>query len=178
MIDNKKNMLAWFAKLWIGTTENGGSNKGQIVEMFQKAVDGKAQGEPWCMSFVQFCLKAVDAGMNEIAQATYPEHRVYKTEHCMTAYAQTPIVCRGQLPEVGSIVIWCLLDANKKQTTSGHCGIVVQVDANGDIHTVEGNTSTGKGDQREGEGCYLRLRKNGDVPGFVRIGYLKPWENA
>jgi hypothetical protein len=49
-IQIKERLLAFEAARWKGITEVGGPNKGQIVEMFQKAVDGKAQGEPWCFT--------------------------------------------------------------------------------------------------------------------------------
>lgn len=38
------------AKKWIGTTESGADNCGPEVELFQKAVDGKSQGEAWCFT--------------------------------------------------------------------------------------------------------------------------------
>jgi len=46
-IDRHK-LLVHEAKRWVRFTESGGDNRGQVVEMFQRAVDGKAQGEAWC----------------------------------------------------------------------------------------------------------------------------------
>jgi len=51
---------------WVGTMEKGGDNKGPEVEEFQKAVDGKAQKEPWCMAYVQFCIKKVEEKLSLI----------------------------------------------------------------------------------------------------------------
>ena len=47
----KMRLLVWSARLWVGMTEVGGNNRGQVVERFQRAVDGKASGEPWCAAF-------------------------------------------------------------------------------------------------------------------------------
>jgi hypothetical protein len=47
--------LVEFAKKYVGTKEDPKKdNSGELIVLFQKAVDGKAQGEPWCMAFTQF----------------------------------------------------------------------------------------------------------------------------
>jgi hypothetical protein len=46
----KTDLMIYEAKRWLNFVESG-NNKGQVVEMFQKAVDNVAAGEPWCMSF-------------------------------------------------------------------------------------------------------------------------------
>ena len=38
------------AEKTLGITEHGGENCGAEVEEFQRTVDGRAQGEAWCMS--------------------------------------------------------------------------------------------------------------------------------
>lgn len=48
--DFKIPFLILEARRWVGTTEVGGNNKGQLVEMWQKSVDKVAQGEPWCFT--------------------------------------------------------------------------------------------------------------------------------
>ena len=44
------------AEACVGIREQGGNNKGPLVELMQKTVDGKAQAEAWCMAFVQSML--------------------------------------------------------------------------------------------------------------------------
>src|SRR3954465_14170703 len=51
--------LCFEAEKWIGVEEES-ENKGRAVEKFQRAVDGKASGEPWCAAFVQFCVMEVE----------------------------------------------------------------------------------------------------------------------
>ena len=41
----KRRLLVAEAERWIGATEQGGNNQGQIVQMFQREIGG-AVGEP------------------------------------------------------------------------------------------------------------------------------------
>ena len=59
--DKLARLLIFEARRWVGMTEIGGNNRGQVVEMFQRAVDGKASGEPWCAAFVFFCVGMVES---------------------------------------------------------------------------------------------------------------------
>lgn len=152
---------------YLGTRESGGNNHGPEVEMFQRAVDGVASGEPWCMCFVQYCVKVVTNRFGII-------NKLYRSEHCLTVWNSTPLACRVALDDVqpGDIVIW-----QHGSTTSGHTGIIEAVnrDTYGHIvslRTVEGNTSDAS--MREGDGVYRRVRSpynNGTmkVRGFLRI---------
>lgn len=158
VIDPKKELVD-LAHRFVGVKESGGDNKGKEVEAFQKAVDGKAQGESWCMCFVQHCIK-------EIELTTGLKSDIFKSEHCMTVWNNTPVSSRLKDPEPGCIVIW-----NFVGTASGHTGIVTKV---GDrLETIEGNTSDGAGIVREGDGVYVRSRsKTGDVKMKV-VGFLR-----
>lgn len=163
-------MLCETAATYVGVREEGGYNKGKMVEEFQRAVDGKAEGESWCMAFVQYCLKKVDASGGAASW-------IFKTEHCLTCWNKTPKEARLTKPEVGSIVIWNHYQ-NGKPTTAGHTGIVEKiVDANTMI-TIEGNTGAGDGINREGDGVYRRKRLIGNSGSFVVLGFLKPWKNV
>lgn len=159
--------LIKLASSFVGVTESGGANKGPEVEMFQKAVDGKAVGEPWCCAFVQFCVKATDANVgtkNVLAQ----------TEHCVTLWNQTPPEARLEMPIPGCLIVWEKHDQGKP-TGLGHVGIVTKVLAGEFVQTIEGNTGAGPGVEREGDGVYLRKRPLNPV-GYMRIkGFLNPW---
>ncbi len=155
----KQGTLAWLAKQFDGVRESGGDNKGTFVERFQRAVDGKARGEPWCAAFVQYCLSAVD-------ELEGSKHLIPRTEATQPLWNTSPLHCRIDKPEVGAIVVW------RKTSATGHCGIVVKIEAD-TVVTVEGNT--GAGDQREGDGVAVKRRPKGQIPGFTLLGYLKPW---
>jgi uncharacterized protein (TIGR02594 family) len=158
---NKGLALILEARKWIGTTEVGGNNKGPSVEAFQKAVDGKAQGEPWCMAFVQFCVQKVAPSL------------LASSEHCLTVWNRTPREQRLEVPEPGCIMIW-----RHKGTDQGHCGIVSGFDGV-IISTIEGNTAPHRRDvEREGDGVYEVTRSMNGTPTMDVVGWLRPWQEA
>jgi hypothetical protein len=171
--EERQAALALFSRAFYGVREEGGNNRGPMVEKFQKAVDGIAQGEPWCMAFVQFCLKWVDelaARLGDGARTVLPP-----SELTTFVFNHAPVWARIDTPEEGAVVVWTKLDADGKPTLRGHCGIVSKVlpDA---VLTIEGNTSAEwNADQRDGDGVFVRLRTRGEIPGFQRLGYLRPW---
>lgn len=154
--------LVEIAKKYIGTKEEGGDNKGKQIEEFQKAVDGKAQGEAWCMAFVQFCIKEVEKLSGGLIKS-----EIFKSEHCMTVWNNTPKEQRLTTPEVGCLILWQFAG-----TSNGHVGIVTNVGPTR-VDTIEGNTGDGQGVVREGDGVYARNRsKTGDAKMKV-VGFLK-----
>jgi len=163
---NKEKLLNRFievGKSYLGVREEGRNNKGKQVEEFQKAVDGKASGEAWCMAFVQFCLKKLESEFNFLSP-------VHNAEHCLTVWNNTPNYLKSSTPNVGSIAIW-----RHGDTTNGHTGIVTGIDMNKKIfYTVEGNTKGTSDINREGDGVYecnrlLHPTDNMKLVGFIRI---------
>ena len=167
----KRRMLVYEAKRWLRFTESGGDNKGQVVEMFQKWVDGKAHGEPWCMSFSQFCAGQVDRLTDEIFRQSL-EHKslLKKTEHCVTCWNQSDPKCHMDYPIKGSLMIW-----RKGSTSSGHVGIVVDVKDDQTVMTIEGNTGPSEAVTREGDGVYLKERDIKGTYSMRVLGFLNPW---
>lgn len=149
---------------WLGTTEDKkiGDNKGTEVELFQRAVDGKAQGEPWCMAFVQFCIQQIET-KNKI------KCLVYKSEHCMTVFRESKHKCVKN-PAPGDIVIWRM-----GNTASGHVGIVNKILGDGWMETVEGNTSDSSKLDRNGDGIYLKKRSMTGSENFRVMGFIRPF---
>lgn len=173
--DIRKRLLVSEAKKWLSITEKGGDNCGEIIEMFQRTVDGKATKEPWCMDFVQYCLGQVDNMVDEIMQRSIESkfrNQIASYEHCLTVWKQTSSECVLNGPQMGSISIWQHGDSN-----NGHTGIVAAVNkAKGFMWTIEGNTGPqDKEIVREGDGVYLKKRniiKNGSMK---VLGFLNPW---
>lgn len=169
-VARKQIALVAEASRWIGVRERG-RNAGPEVEAFQRAVDGKANGEPWCLAFVQFCLAKVDA------REPGPGSWLYPTEHCLACWNQTTPKARvigADKVRAGDIVIW-QLHADGKPTAQGHAGIVTRSVRLGVIETIEGNTTGGGAVNGEGDGVYRRLRELG-APGALRFkGVLRPW---
>lgn len=152
------------SKKWIGVTEVG-NNAGPEVEMFQKAVDGKASHESWCMGFLQYCVKQVEQTTNVVSC-------LFKSEHCLTVWNKTPAYARRTVPEAGLICIW-----RHGDTMNGHTGVVIGLDEDNPriFLTVEGNTGNGPGVVREGDGVYMRSRLKNPNGSMKIVGFIDPF---
>jgi hypothetical protein len=157
---DRQRALAWLASQFDGVRESGGNNRGTLVERFQRAVDGKAEGEPWCLAFVMYCLDQVD----ELAGSH--AHLLPRTEATQLLWNSARAELKTDGPEVGAIIVW------RSGPGRGHCGIVTGI-VGGNVETIEGNT--GGGDQRDGDGVFRKRRINGQIPGMQLLGYLRPW---
>lgn len=152
------------AEKWIGVEEKGGNNKGPEVERFQKAVDGKAMAEAWCMAFVQFCLKEVCERFKVVAGP-------YASEHCLTVWNKSMASLRLKAPEVGALVIWQM-----EGTTNGHTGIVKDVVNATTFKCIEGNTGPEVGTvNRDGDGVYVKTRTTSGAGKMLVKGYIQPF---
>lgn len=138
------NKLLEVARAELGTTESpAGSNRTKYGRWMG------LDGQPWCMSFVQWCF----------AQAGRP--LPFKTGSCSALlrwYQANQPERVTQKPQPGDIVIYSF----------GHTGIVESV--SGNIATViEGNTSPGaSGSQDNGGGVYRRTRGRSTVTAYIR----------
>lgn len=132
------------ASKWLEVREKG-FNKGKEVEMFQKAADGRASGEPWCLCFVQYVAKQVAIQIDALGGSP-----LIKTEHCLTLFNHMDDSYKSKVGGRGMIPIW-----RHGTTTSGHTGIALD---SGKIYfnTIEGNTN--KAGSREGDGVYAKKR--------------------
>ncbi len=162
---DRQRMLAWLAAQFDGVREDAskGPNRGAFVERFQRTI-GKAEGEPWCVSFVQYCLAEVDKYAGWPSTAT--GHRLPKTESSQLLWNGSVEAMKTQAPEVGAVIVW------RKAPGVGHAGIVTEVTGD-NVMTIEGNTGTG--DQREGDGVAFKRRVKGQIPSMQLLGYLRPW---
>jgi len=150
------------ARQYIGVREIGGPNRGPEVELFQKAVDGRATSEAWCMAFVQFSIKAVE-DMHGI------ESRLHRSENCLAVWTRTPPELRLAInfpPGPGHIMIW-----NVPGTERGHAGIIMGRNTEGNFLTVEGNTNDAG--SREGDGVYVKTRTPTGSERFRVLGWLR-----
>lgn len=170
---NQNERVVALAKSFLGTKEEG-VNKGKWVEEFQKSVNGYANGEPWCLAFVQYCN-------NKIAAEDEVKRPLFQTEHCMTLWDKTPEAKKFIEPQVGDVVIWRKYvdqDGTTYTTLMGHAGIVSRLLDGGDYAVVEGNTSSGmRSFEREGDGVYEKIRKIDYQirAGLVLQGFIRPW---
>lgn len=173
----KMRSLRFEAKRWIGTIEKGGDNRGEMVEMFQRAVDGKASREPWCMCFVQYCIQMVDASLdNKYNQTLRHKRALFPSEHCMTTFHKSNSLLRINKPIEGCLILWRYYKADGTKTESGHVEIVTNLIDDQYVETVGGNTSDSSGVEREGDGVFQKKRDFTDKVGKMRVeGFLLPW---
>jgi len=175
MVNYKIAMLCAEAESWIGVLEEG-TNSGQLVEMFQRAVDNKAEKEPWCMSFVQYCIKMTEQKFPKIFhERTASISTIFRSEHCLTTWNKSPHL-RIEKPLKGSLCIWQRYEG-QKATASGHTGIIIEVHDDGGISVVEGNTNSGQAIESERDGVHLKRYNIGEVDhgALVLKGYLRVW---
>ena len=152
------------ARKWIGVTEDKskGDNRGKEVEMFQKAVDGKAQGESWCMAFVQFCIKQVEE-RNKI------QCLAYKSEHCLTVLRESKMKVVKD-PQPGDLIVWRF-----GNTANGHVGIVEKLLDGGRVMTIEGTTSDSQSVERNGDGVFSKNRSLAGSESMRVVGFIRPF---
>src|SRR4051812_35444672 len=139
-----------FAQAEVGQTEQPpGSNDSPRIAEYRTATAGSGIG-PWCSYFVSWAAKQAGAPIGEAGQG-------FGAVSAVSSWAQrtgrwTP-AASGTPPQAGDVIVW----------GGQHIGIVESVDAEGRIHTVEGNSSnmvTRRTHDASGDGA----------SGFVRLG--------
>jgi len=149
----------------VGIVEHG-YNRGDSVEAIQRNNGGKP-GQSWCGWTIAEILRR--AGATEpkyrggMAQGYINKRSIRATRVAKGYYRVSP----------GYIAVWAKYKG-KRNTGSGHVGIVVRQIANNKVQTVEGNTSNGEaGNQSDGDGIYKRTRMI-NLYGNFRIIYFTP----
>jgi CHAP domain len=167
-IKNKdaRSLMVYAAEACVGIREEGGNNRGPMVKLIQETIGG-ADGEAWCMSFVQTCIAYAEV-------KTGVKSPLPAGEHCMTVFNEAPKSSRVKtFPARGAVIIW-----KHGKGPAGHTGFFLEADGN-QMKTIEGNTESGldsRGNvERDGGGVYHGKRsmvKNGTM---VVQGFLKPF---
>ena len=165
MTPNPREILVQIAKSYEGVSEIGGDNEGQQIEEFQRAVNGRASKEPWCMCFVQFCVQRAVKESKRSSQ-------LYSSESVLEVWTKSSKFLRKSEPSPGLIVLWQM-----GTEPLGHCGIVLSTlnPLTKTFQTIEGNTGVGPMIERNGDGVYEKLR-NRNPKGTMRLlGFLDPF---
>lgn len=131
----------------------GNKNRGAQVEKYLAAV-GLGPGYAWCMAFVYWChLQAAEAMGRKVL--------MYKTGGVLEQWRQRKDKYRALSPQPGDIAI---MDYGKG---TGHVCIVLKVNEDGTIDTIEGNTND-EG-SREGYEVCRRKRPRAKILGYLRF---------
>jgi surface antigen len=116
-----------------------------------------ANGEPWCDMFISWCASQA-GGKDIVGKFAYtPDHAAWFKRRKQW----------GHTPKPGAIVFY-----NMGLGRISHVGLVIAVRPDGRIVTIEGNTSSGSGSQRNGGEVAMKVRSTNLVVGYGYPAYL------
>jgi hypothetical protein len=133
----------------VGVSEQPpGSNDSPRIAQYRQATAGSGVG-PWCAYFASWACRQAGVPLGDNGQGFGRVDDVY-------AWAQRTGRAipngSGVQPQPGDLIVW-----------DEHIGIVQSVDANGTIHTIEGNSSDKVSQRTYGS-------DGGGAVGYVRLG--------
>jgi hypothetical protein len=138
------------AQSQVGVSEQPpGSNDGPQIAQYRTATAGSGVG-PWCAYFVSWAAAQAGTPLGEAGQGFGSVSALYSWAQ-RTGRA-TPAGA-GVRPNPGDLIVW----------GGEHIGIVESVDADGSIHTIEGNSSNAVTRRTYGP-------DGGGATGYVHIG--------
>ena len=133
----------------VGVTEQPpGSNDSPRIAQYRQATAGSGVG-PWCAYFASWAARQAGVPLGDQGQGFGAVSDVW-------AWAQRSgkaIQPGTQTPQPGDLIVW----------GGRHIGIVESVDADGSIHTIEGNSSNAVSRRTYGP-------DGGGATGYVRLG--------
>ena len=129
----------------VGQTEQPpGSNNSPRIAQYRAATAGNPGPGPWCAYFVSWAARQAGAPLGDQGQGFGSVDALYAwAQRSGRAYTASS----GRTPQPGDLIVF-----------HEHIGIVESVDANGQVHTIEGNSS----DQ-----VARRVHPPSDAVGFV-----------
>lgn len=123
-----------------------GSNDSPRIAEYRKATAGSGIG-PWCAYFTSWLAKSAGVPVGEAGQGFGSVDALYGwAQRTGKAIQNGP----GVTPKAGDLIVW-----------DEHIGLVESVDADGTVHTIEGNSS----DQ-----VIRRTHDARSALGYVRVG--------
>ena len=124
-----------------------GSQDSPRIAQYRQATAGSAVG-PWCAYFVSWAARQAGTPLGDHGQGFGAVSSVW-------AWAQSAgkAIPAGSRPAAGDLIVW----------GSRHIGIVESVDADGTIHTIEGNSSDAVSRRTYGP-------DGGGATGYVHLG--------
>jgi len=138
------------AQSQVGVSEQPpGSNDGPQIAEYRTATAGSGVG-PWCAYFTSWAAAQAGVPLGEAGQGFGSVGALYSwAQRTGRATPAGP----GVQPNPGDLIVW----------GGEHIGIVESVDADGSIHTIEGNSSNAVSRRTYGP-------DGGGATGYVRLG--------
>jgi hypothetical protein len=144
------------AAKWVGIKELTGNNDGKEVENFQRHVH-LHKGAAWCAAA---CVTRFDTvGVLPIARSPLALG-IWNDAKKRGKFSGVAKVRRGDL------IVW------QHSAYSGHVVTGVEKVKWPFVTDIEGNTSSGRGNQRDGDGFYRRVRKVGNLGSMILKGVI------
>jgi surface antigen len=136
-LETVQRLMANYAVKWVGTEEVG-NNNGFANDMFESMMKqvGWRSSDQWCMYFAKMIhynsfpndRDNINKVLNGLSQGSFAN----ATNDATNTYMTTKVN-----PQVGDIIIFQHLNL----PATGHAGVVVKVNNNNTVDTIEGNTS-------------------------------------
>lgn len=126
-------------------------------------VAGHANHQPWCATFIVACFI-----MGGEAKAIKNSASCIDIEHWANAHGRAIPLAKAQR---GDLLLFDFSRSGKSE----HIGLAVS-DFNPKtktIRTIEGNTSSGRGSQTNGDGCYRKVRGSSSIRMAIRPEWSK-----
>lgn len=166
VIVNAQTCFLEAAQMCVGIEEEGGDNRGPMVEAFQATIGG-VSGESWCLSFIQSLFAYVEDRFH--VRVNLP-----LTEHCLTLWDKADKkykVSKGKDPQAGDIVIFQYGDSQK-----GHAEIVTKFSKSCPMvmEVIGGNTAQHRAVIREGQGVWQNIRSVKGTTNMHVVGFIRP----
>ena len=116
------------AESQVGVSEVAGSNNGKEVNKYR---NGKADGTPWCASFISWCFgQGQKASNNKTFGYETNTQNIRRKAEKAGCYAKKE---DNYQPKVGDLAMW------KYSSCTGHIGIISKVNNDGSFEVIEGN---------------------------------------
>jgi hypothetical protein len=132
----------------VGVTEQpAGSNDSPRIAQFRQATAGAPGPGPWCAYFVSWAAREAGVPLGDAGQGFGRVDDVW-------AWGQRAgkTLAPGATPAPGDLIVW-----------DEHIGLVESIDADGTVHTIEGNSSDRVARRTYGS-------DGGGAVGYVRLG--------
>lgn len=162
------SLLVQCAVVCEGVREEGGENRGTLVESFLYSV-GLAPGNPYCAAWIQALLGFVEKIFRVECQLPVTGH--VKTMWNEADRRNKILASELELtkPMAGDIMVW-----SKPNTIYGHCGIVTRP-LFSVVETIEANTLGNTVEvEREGGGVHPMLRSYKGTSSMEVLGFIRP----
>jgi surface antigen len=133
------DLVNMFASKWVGVTEIG-ENQSFANDVFQGMMKniGWRSTEAWCMYFAKAIhYEALKNNPTEQAKVNKILSGSTQLSYVKAKNDNTNTYTTSTTPKEGDIIIF----QNTNDTSKGHAGIVVKVNNNNTVDTIEGNTS-------------------------------------